>query len=394
MGRPHVAAVLLLALILASATAATGEPVCEATTTELPESAVARTDQLESGNRIGFGCGPIDQDAATDIDLGAIATWVLPDPTARGRDWLVALEDGSVVRVRVPADDRPGVDERPVAVLAPAEPPLATLSADGTVVVVSAIDALSVFDDAIPGARLVGTPDGTLVALTEATERYPHGVLGDGFEAASVSVRRPDGTVVRIDVGPDAVVEGLSPILLDLDEDGDLEIVVTVSDTFDGARLVSYDLDGELVASSEPIGQGFRWLHQIGGGPVGPAGETEIVVVRTPHIGGTIEAYRLIDDRLELMARQAGYSSHRIGSANLDMALLADVDADGRLDVVVPSDDMRTLGLLTRSVDGFELLGTLPLDGMLTTNMGAASDGDGSLVLAVGTDDGRLRIFR
>jgi len=352
----------------------------------------SRTDQRATGNRVVEGQGMAG--TLVDVQLGAKPAWVLADPTTAGRAWLVALEDGSVVRVRVPADGDLVMDEEPLAALPPGEPPLATASGDGEVVVTSAIDALPVFADAIPDARIVGSPDGTLVALTEATERYPHGVLGDGFEAASIMVLRPDGTLVRIDVGPDAVVEGLTPILLDLDGDGELEIVATVSDADQGARLVVFDLGGTQVASSEPIGQGFRWLHQIGGGPLGPDGETEFVVVRTPHIGGIVEAYRLTGDRLELVARQADYSSHRIGSSDLDMALLADVDADGRLDVVVPSDDMRSLGVLTRNPDGFGSQASLPLDGMLVTNIAAASDEAGGLLLAVGTDDGRLRIFR
>ena len=116
--------------------------------------------------------------------------------------------------------------------------------------------------------------------------------------------------------------------------------------------------------------------------------------MRTPHIGGIVEAYRTVDDRFELVASIEGYSSHQLGSANLDMALLADVDGDGRLDVVVPAQTFDELALLTRTDDGFEELGTLALDGRLRTNVAATPTIDGGLVLAVGTDDGRLRIFR
>jgi hypothetical protein len=172
------------------------------------------------------------------------------------------------------------------------------------------------------------------------------------------------------------------------------ELLVTVSDADVGARLRVYDLEGDIVAESEPIGQGFRWLHQVAVAPLGPEGELEIIAVRTPHIGGVVEAYRLVGDRLERVAAIEGYSSHALGSANLDMALLADVDGDGRADVVVPTQDRRTLAVLARTAEGFEELERLDLGGELATNVAASPAATGDLVLAAGTSDGRLHVFR
>ena len=234
-----------------------------------------------------------------------------------------------------------------------------------------------------------------MAALVGPTDRYDHGVLGDGIEALAIEVRDQAGPVARVAVGTDEVVEGTSAMVVDLvTNDLGPELLVTVSDADDGARLRVYDLDGLVVAESEPIGQGYRWLHQLGAGSLAPDGELEIVAVRTPHIGGIVEAYRLVDDRLVLVATASGYSSHQLGSANLDMALLADADGDGRLDVVVPTQAMDEIALLVRTTDGFEESDRLALDGRLLTNLAATQTGDGSLVLAVGTDDGKLRIFR
>jgi hypothetical protein len=220
-------------------------------------------------------------------------------------------------------------------------------------------------------------------------------VLGDELEAAAIDVRDAGGLVVRAAVGDEEVIEGTSAMVAELVPD-DLgpELLVTVSDARDGARLRAYDLEGRIVAESEPIGQGFRWLHQIAAAPLGPEGEIEIVVVRTPHIGGVVEAYRLVGDRLERVASLAGYSSHMLGSPNLDMALLADVDGDGRADVVVPTQDRRALGLLARTADGFGELARLDLEGELVTNVAATPTATGDLVLAAGTADGGLHIFR
>jgi hypothetical protein len=95
-----------------------------------------------------------------------------------------------------------------------------------------------------------------------------------------------------------------------------------------------------------------------------------------------------------LGAAEPGWSSHLLGSSNLDMALLADVDGNGQLDVIVPAQDMRSLGVLRRVGDDFDVLARLELGAPLSTNVAASTDSDGRLVLAAGTDDGVLHVFR
>lgn len=360
------------------------------------EGATSRTDHRPSGDRVVGGQGPIED--VVDVDLGLPVAWVLPSPAAPGRGWIVVLEGGAVLEVAEGAGEVRAGRPLPAGV-----PPVASLAADGNVEVRSALEAARELEAglgggravaALPDARVVTAPDGTTVMLADPTARYGHAVLGDGIEAGAVAVARPDGSSTVITIEPPAVVEGTSPLLADLDADGVVEIIVTVSDPEAGARLRAYTLDGAVAGESDPIGRGFRWRHQVGVGPVGPAGEVELVAVRTPHIGGIVEAFRLADGRLSLVASIEGYSSHRLGSPNLDMALLADGDGDGRLDVIVPTRSMRALAILSRTDGGFEEVGRLGLDGVLSTNVAAVADPDGQLVLAVGTEDGQLRIFR
>ncbi len=287
------------------------------------------------------------------------------------------------------------VGEAETPPLAPGHPPLAAATSGEGSLVGSALVAGSWFEAPIPDARVTEIGDRSIVALTGPTERYAHGVLGDELEASGIDVRDDAGLVARIKVGEEEVIEGASAMVVELTpNDRGPQLLVTISDPEVGARLRAYDLDGAVVAESEPIGQGYRWLHQVAVAPIGPAGETEVIAVRTPHIGGVVEAWRLVGERLERVASIEGYSSHQLGSANLDMVLLADIDGDGRLDVVVPTQAMDALAVLARTALGFEETDRLELDARLATNVAATPTAAGGLVLAAGTDDGRLRIFR
>jgi hypothetical protein len=383
---------LALGLLLPATVA--GADACPLPARDDAAAALARTDHTASGNRIAGGCGPLADDVI-DVELGGAPAWVLPDPSDRGRSWFVVLEDGTVDHV---FDDGSGAsvvshDETPS--LPMGDPPLALATGQDEVVVGSALGASGWFADPLPDARVTEIFAGALAALVGPTDHYDHGVLGDALEASAIEVRDQAGSVVRIPVGPAEVIEGTSAMVVELvPNDPSHELLVTVSDADHGARLRAYGLDGSVVAESEPIGQGYRWLHQVGAGRLAPDGQLEVIAVRTPHIGGIVEAYRLEGDRLVPVAVIDGYSSHQLGSANLDMALLADTDGDGRLDVVVPTQPMDEIALLARTDDGFEELDRLALDGRLLTNLAATPDDDADLVLAAGTDDGRLRIFR
>jgi hypothetical protein len=355
---------------------------------------LARTDHDVSGNRIAAGCGPL-VGAVSRIDLSGVPTWVLPDPTDRGRSWLVVLEDGRVELIVSEAGSGPTISQTETPPLPAGHPPLAAALAADQLVVGSALAASGWFEMPLPDTRVTEVEGRALAALTGPTDRYRHGVLGDELEASAIDVRDADGLVVRVEVDDAEVIEGTSVMVADIapDQPGP-ELLVTVSDPESGARLRLYGLDGRIVAESEPIGRGFRWLHQLAAAPLGPGGETEIIVVRTPHIGGLVEAYRLSGDRLQRVAALEGYSSHVLGSPNLDMAVLADGDGDGRLEVIVPTQDHRALALLARTAGGFEELDRLALEGVLATNVSATPSATGGLVLAAGTADGRLHIFR
>ncbi len=257
-------------------------------------------------------------------------------------------------------------------------------------------------------SKFENTPDGSsvesskarLYSYTGATNRYPHGALGDKSEwgqlaATSIDPELDDSLFSLVG---DQVFEGLFPMTADLNGDEIDEIVTTVSNSDTGARLVVFEenYDGlRIIAESDPVGTGFRWLHQIAVAPFGPNGEIEIAVVETPHVGGIAKFYRLVDGRLDLVASKVGgYMSHVNGSRNLDQAVAGDFDGDGNVELIVPSRDQESLIALRRIGDSVEEVWELELDSRISTNLAVVETNDGGLALGVGTEDGILHIWQ
>ncbi len=360
-----------------------------------------------------------------DIQLLGIPLWLVAAPIQGGAVWLAALEDGQVQAFRI--EDREVIEiTLDASMLPPGMPPALRVAGDH-------LDLISPFPDsspftnpllldehtqayidrggqlhlirqdasstlavgALPDARILSDGAGRLLLLTAPTDQYPHGVLGDNLEATAITLLDTKSGLrvvneIHIDAGD--VIEGIAPIWVDLDGDGAREIIVTQSNADAGARIVVYREDGGIVASGEPVGQGFRWRHQLAAGQFIDGGPLEIAVIRTPHIGGILEIFALEDGRLEIKAELSGFSSHQIGSRNLDSALVADFSGDGILEVVVPDQSQTSLAGIQYTQAGLQIVWDVPLGAQLSANLAAVSLSDGRLALGVGLVDGRLRI--
>jgi hypothetical protein len=249
---------------------------------------------------------------------------------------------------------------------------------------------------ALPDARLVFNQD-TVALYAGATDIYDHGILGDGLEGSQLVVLDTSTGELqfRTQIAPPAgfVYEGISPMLVDWNQDDQLEILATISDSQTGSRFVLYSLEGVRLAESESIGQGYRWRHQIAVAAVEAGGELWLVSVLRPHLDGTVQLHAWRGDQLVEVASLAGYSSHRIGERNVDQAVAGDFDGDGAVELLLGDLQMGVLTMLGWDEEGLVEEWRFALAGIMVTNLGLIETQQGSLSVAVGTDGGQLLVW-
>jgi len=372
--------------------------------------------------------GAIPGGVTLDIELSGVPLWLVAAPFGAGSVWAVALEDGTTQAFLVQSGRAVAMDitsaslpagapaalavagdeayllaaplggaselTHPVPLGGPGR--LAFIDSEGDLVLwQNGSEAGRLAVDALPDARLLVDEQERVLLLTKPSSRYPHGIAGDRLEATEITLLETHPSlkaVTRISIPGQRVVEGISPIWADLNGDGRREIIVTISDSEQGAQVVVYSESGDQLAAGPAVGRGNRWRHQIAVAPFGVNGELELAEVLTPHIGGIAGFYRLDGESLNLAAQQAGVTSHTIGSRNLDMGIAGDLDGDGQPELVVFDQSFTDLTAMRRTVDGIEIAWQTPVGGKAATNL-ASVNLDGGISLGVGRDDGVLRIW-
>lgn len=147
--------------------------------------------------------------------------------------------------------------------------------------------------------------------FAEPTTRYPHRVLGDIPEWGSMVIKR--GNRKKIFVLPySRVFEDIAPRVIDLDADGEAEIIVVESHQDFGSRLAIYDWDG-LVTTTPYVGERFRWIAPLGAVDLDGDGFMEIGFVDRPHLVQIFTIYSFIDKNLVFLGEMSGLTNHRIG---------------------------------------------------------------------------------
>ena len=239
--------------------------------------------------------------------------------------------------------------------------------------------------NALPDADILANDldgDGVheVIVLTDPTERYAHGVLGDRREAASVQIYSATLDLVASYTLPtDFVFEQrrVTTIQLGSSERG---ILATRSSATTGAGVVLLKLkDGDLrlVSEAPPIGLGNRWLNLFA------SQDGTAYAIRTPHIGGPLQRYTLSGETLQLEQFQLGVTNHGIGSRNLDLGILLPSGKNmHRLAFISQRGD--SIRIIECSTETCEVDADLAMNGRLSSNL-TVFQRDGMSYLAAST---------
>lgn len=252
--------------------------------------------------------------------------------------------------------------------------------------------------DALPDAEVAVSSSIDRAWLGAPTKRYGHGVLGDAIEAGALYLSRPDGPVESLILGDDAVFEDRYPRFADMDGDGDQEILLVKAYQNAGGALVLIDPSISplsITAEADAIGTPNRWLNPVGMGDVDGDGKVEALVVITPHIGGTLTAYEWRGDRLVKDHSIYGFSNHAIGSRELALSAVQDLDGDGVAEAIVPDASRRAMTVVR--FDGAEpkvVAKVSVADGVAHRLVVYDLDGDGRPELTWGSGDGTLVVWK
>lgn len=386
---------------------------------------LALTYSSPDGNRLVEGRGGLSMESM-DIELDGIPRWVIAAQFDGKSIWYAVPESGKVQAFEI--NGKQILEIKPdIAFLPPGMPPVLVLKEnrlsllpfppdssplthpvqlkDGTEAYIDSSGQLQLNFlqegslppfDVLPDARILSDQDDRLMVLSGPTTSYPHGVLGDAVEATTITLldtRSQPVSVNEIQIADGDVIEGIAPLWVDLDHDGQWEVIVTQSNPANGSRIVVYREDGSMLAQGDPIGQGFRWYHLIAAAQFIEGGPLEIAAVRTPHIGGVVEIFSLEGDRLIIQGSLGGYSSHQMGSRNMDSAFAGDTNGDGLIELIVPDQTQSSLAAIQFNAGELTALWTVPLGGKLSTNLTAVNPDNNIFMFGAGTQNQTLRIW-
>jgi hypothetical protein len=183
----------------------------------------------------------------------------------------------------------------------------------------------------------------TSATYTDPTTRYAHGILGDAIEHATLAIELSDGRAVSILLPTSDVFEDTAPRLLDVDGDGNAEVLVVQSNQRLGAKLAIYDETG-LVADTPYIGRSNRWLAPLGAADIDGDGLTEVAYIDRPHLAKTLRIWRFAAGELTHVADLAGFTNHRIGERDIAGGIRT---CNGKPEMIVATSDWSKLVVVT-----------------------------------------------
>ncbi|MGR6981018.1 hypothetical protein ACUHGC_06335 [Testudinibacter sp. P27/CKL/0425] len=195
-------------------------------------------------------------------------------------------------------------------------------------------DDFKVLPDLTPLAVALDGNSPQIAVLSQPTQEYAHGILGDDWEAKQIRyLERHDlrDLLTPLTLNALDVAEDNAPIAVNYRQGQ--AIATTLSNAQYGARaaLIAAEQGAlKIVAESDAIGQANRWLSLI-------SDQVRLLSVVKPHLVGTLTDYDLRTPNLAQTQLAQGVSNHKIGTYQRDLSLLF----GGKL--LLPSDHFQRL---------------------------------------------------
>jgi hypothetical protein len=220
------------------------------------------------------------------------------------------------------------------------------------------------FDGMLDYGRIAyGKSDIHAAYFTDATA-YASANLGVNTAALSLRVRMRSGELLSYRLPTGYVFEAVEPMIIDLNNDGLEEVIAVRTDTNQQAAslAVFFPVGDELIlaATTAQLPRG-RWLNPVGAADFIGNGRTQIAVVNSPRVNSYLELYEFIEGQLALEQRFYGYSNHVYGTTNTRASVVVDFNQDGRTDMIIASNDLQTLSILSNREGRFTKLLDIPL---------------------------------
>ena len=246
--------------------------------------------------------------------------------------------------------------------------------------------------NSLPDGR-IATAKGDIVEAwySEPTTRYGHGVLGDAIEAGALRVKNNRGETFTFRLPKNEVFEDITPRIADLDGNGTNEVITILSSQSGGGSVAVFGLNGNAfikVAQTPFIGRSNRWLNIAEITNFTGGRNPEISIVVTPHLAGLLGIFRLQNGNLQQIFGASGFSNHFIGSNELRLSAAADVNNDGRPDLLIPSLSRNELVMIGIDKDKFSELARVSLPARIDRAIGTREKEE-VFEIILGLDDGK-----
>ncbi|MEO0327247.1 MAG: hypothetical protein AAF217_01485 [Pseudomonadota bacterium] len=268
---------------------------------------------------------------------------------------------------------------------------------DGSVPDEIVVDERPLAENGLPDGRVaVGTGDIVEAWYSEPTTRYAHAVLGDGIEAGALKVRDKFGVIHTVRLPSTEVFEDITPRLADLDLDGRTEVITILSSQTAGASVAIFQLNGNAfikIAQTSFIGRSNRWLNIAEIDNFGANRRPDIAFVVKPHLTGELLFFRFRNGILARIAAAPGFSNHFIGSNELRLSTVMDVNKNNIPDLILPSLSRNQLVMVGMNGSRFAELGRVDMPAAINRAIGTRTV-DGTEEILVGLDNGKIYAVR